>query len=104
MFHDCNLTADEGVENVPLSRPWRPFAQAIFINCRLGKHISPEGWNNWGKESNEKTVNYAEYNSTGAGANPSARAPYSRQLTDPTPYAIPTVLAGEDNWNPLNPK
>lgn len=101
VFHDCRLTAADGVENVPLSRPWRPYAQAIFINCELGKHISPAGWDNWGKASNEQTVNYAEYNSKGPGANPTARAPYSRQLTDPTPYAIPTVLAGNDGWNPL---
>lgn len=104
VFHDCKLTAEKGVENVPLSRPWRPYAQAIFINCELGKHISPAGWNNWGKASNEQTVTYAEYNSKGPGANPSARAPYSRQLTDPTPYDITTVLAGEDGWNPLEVK
>lgn len=101
VFHDCRLTAAEGVENVSLSRPWRPYAQAVFINCELGKHISPAGWDNWGKASNEQTVNYAEYNSKGPGANPTARAPYSRQLTDPTPYAITTVLAGNDGWNPL---
>lgn len=101
VFHDCRLTAADGVENVPLSRPWRPYAQAVFINCELGKHISPAGWDNWGKASNEQTVNYAEYNSKGPGANPTARAPYSRQLTDPTPYAITTVLAGNDGWNPL---
>lgn len=101
VFHDCRLTAADDVENVPLSRPWRPYAQAVFINCELGKHISPAGWDNWGKASNEQTVNYAEYNSKGPGANPTARAPYSRQLTDPTPYAIPTVLAGNDGWNPL---
>ena len=101
VFHDCRLTAAEGVENVSLSRPWRPYAQAVFINCELGKHISAAGWDNWGKASNEQTVNYAEYNSKGPGANPTARAPYSRQLTDPTPYAIPTVLAGNDGWNPL---
>lgn len=104
VFHDCKLIAEKGVENVPLSRPWRPYAQAIFINCELGKHISPAGWNNWGKASNEQTVTYAEYNSKGPGANPSARAPYSRQLTDPTPYDITTVLAGEDGWNPLEVK
>lgn len=101
VFHDCRLTAAEGVENVSLSRPWRPYAQAVFINCELGKHISPAGWDNWGKASNEQTVNYAEYNSKGPGANPTARAPYSRQLTDPTPYAISTVLAGNDGWNPI---
>ena len=104
VFHDCKLTGADGVKNVPLSRPWRPYAQAIFINCDLGDHISPAGWNNWGKESNEKTVTYAEYNSKGPGANPSARAPYSHQLTDPTSYAITTVLAGDDGWNPLSQK
>ena len=104
VFHDCKLTGADGVKNVPLSRPWRPYAQAIFINCDLGDHISPAGWNNWGKESNEKTVTYAEYNSKGPGANPTARAPYSHQLTDPTPYAITTVLAGDDGWNPLSQK
>lgn len=104
VFHDCKLTAEEGVKGVALSRPWRPYAQAIFINCELGNHIAPAGWNNWGKESNEKTINYAEYGSKGPGANPAARVPYSRQLTDPTPYAISTVLAGNDGWNPLESK
>lgn len=92
VFFDCNLTADDNVNKVYLSRPWRPFAQAVYIRCNLGKHIVPEGWNNWGKASNEQTVNYAEYQSTGEGANPAARAPYSRQLTDITPYTIPNIL------------
>lgn len=100
VFHDCTLTADDGVDKVYLSRPWRPYAQAIYINCNMGKHIVAEGWNNWGKESNEQTVNYAEYRSSGEGANPSARVAYSRQLTDITPYSITAVLAGQDNWNP----
>lgn len=101
VFHDCKLTGGDGVTNVPLSRPWRPFAQAIFINCDLGNHISAAGWDNWGNPANESTVTYAEYNSYGPGANPAGRASYSKQLTDPAPYAITTVLAGEDNWNPL---
>ena len=92
VFFDCNLTADNHVNKVYLSRPWRPFAQAVYIRCNLGKHIVPEGWNNWGKTSNEQTVNYAEYQSTGEGAAPSARVPYSRQLTDITPYTISSIL------------
>ena len=102
VFIDCKLTADQNVKRVYLSRPWRPFAQAIYIRCNLGKHIVPEGWNNWGKTSNEQTVNYAEYQSTGEGANPSARTGYSRQLTDITPYSIQSVLGGNDNWNPTD--
>ncbi len=101
VFYDCNLTADDDVTKVYLSRPWRPYAQAVFINCDLGKHIVPEGWNDWGKENVEKTVTYAEYGSKGPGANPKARAKFSRQLPDTKGYAIEEVLAGDDGWNPI---
>ncbi len=100
-FHDCRLTADEGVDGVYLSRPWRPYAKAVFINCDMGGHIKPEGWNNWGKKENESTVTYAEYRSRGEGANPSARASFGTQLADPAPYDPATVLAGSDGWNPV---
>lgn len=100
VFYDCKLTADEGVNEVYLSRPWRPFAQAVFIRCNLGKHILPEGWNNWNKKEAEKTVFYAEYESTGEGANPQARAKFSRQLKNLKGYEIEKVLAGTDGWSP----
>lgn len=101
VFYDCDLTADEDVKNVYLSRPWRPYAQAVYIRCKLGKHISPNGWDHWGKESNKETAFYAEYESKGEGANPSARVPYSHQLTDISRYDLGKVLAGEDSWDPL---
>lgn len=66
-----------------------------------GKHILPEGWHNWGKKEAEKTVFYAEYDSHGEGANPKARAAFSRQLKNLKGYEMETVLAGEDGWNPL---
>lgn len=101
VFHDCKLTAAEGVRNVYLSRPWRPYAQAVFIRCELGGHILPAGWHNWNKPEAEKTVCYAEYESRGEGANPKARAAFSRQLKSPKGYEIETVLAGSDGWNPV---
>ena len=101
VFYDCRLTADEGVTDVYLSRPWRPYAQAVFVRCDLGGHILPAGWNNWGKVENEKTAFYAEYQSRGAGANPQARAPFSHQLHSLEGYAMEDVLAGTDGWNPM---
>ena len=101
LFYDCKLTADEGVKNVYLSRPWRPYAQAVYIRCELGSHILPVGWNNWGKKENEKTVFYAEYQSKGPGANPQARAGFSHQLKTTKGYEMSTVLAGDDGWNPV---
>lgn len=104
VFYDCLLTADDNVQDgsVWLSRPWRPFGQCVFIRCHMGRHIKPEGWNNWGKADNERTAYYAEYQSTGPGANAAARAPWSHQLTDIGPYAdMKLILAGDDGWAPL---
>lgn len=101
VFWNCRLTAADEAGKVYLSRPWRPYAQAVYIQCEMGKHIVPEGWNNWGKASNEQTVYYAEYQSTGEGANPSARVKYSHQLTDISKYQPEQVLAGNDGWNPI---
>lgn len=101
LFYDCRLTADAGVNNVYLSRPWRPYAQAVFIRCNLGEHILPAGWDNWGNKDNEKTAFYAEYQSQGEGADPESRASFSHQLKDLKGYGMETVLAGEDGWNPV---
>lgn len=101
VFLDCDLTASDGVDKVYLSRPWRPYGQAVFIRCRLGKHIVPEGWHNWGKKDAEKTVFYAEYESTGEGACPDKRAAFSHQLESADDFALGKVLGGEDGWNPL---
>ena len=101
VFYDCKLTAEPEATKVYLSRPWRPYAQAVFIRCELGKHILPVGWNNWGKKENEKTVFYAEYESRGEGAHPKARAAFSQQLKNLKGYEINAVLVGEDGWNPV---
>ncbi|MCH5345648.1 MAG: hypothetical protein J1E63_00980 [Muribaculaceae bacterium] len=101
VFVDCDLTADPDVEGVYLSRPWRPYAQAAFIRCNMGGHILPAGWDNWGRESNEATVTYSEFDSRGDGANPAARVAYSRQLDNADAFTPALVLAGDDNWQPL---
>lgn len=101
VFYNCKITADEGVDKVYLSRPWRPYAQAVFIRCDMDRHIMPEGWDNWRNKENEKTVFYAEYQSKGEGANPNKRAAYSKQLKNLDNYDIETVLAGTDGWNPV---
>lgn len=99
VFIHCKLTG-EAAAKVYLSRPWRPYAQAVFIHCELGKHILPAGWNNWGKKENEKTVFYAEYQNTGEGADTRLRASFGQQLKDLKKYSEAEVLKGEDGWNP----
>ena len=97
VFKDCRLTADPGVERVYLGRPWRPYAQTVFLHCELGSHIRPEGWHNWGKESNEQTAYYAEYDCYGPGAGTAARAGWSHRLTpaEAAWYTYEGVMAGE---------
>lgn len=100
VFYNCEITANSDVDKVYLSRPWRPYAQAVFIQCNMGKHILPEGWDNWRNKNNEKTVFYAEYKSKGEGANPGKRVAYSKQLKNTEGYSIEEVLSGNDGWNP----
>lgn len=104
VFMDCKLTADPGVENVYLGRPWRDYAQTVFIGCEMGAFIQPAGWHNWNKPHAEQTAFYAEYRSTGPGANPAARVKWSHQLTaqQVAQYTIENVLGGTDSWNPAD--
>ena len=65
--------------------------------------VRPEGWHNWDQPQREKTSRYAEFNSTGLGANPQARVDWSRQLTpaESQKITIHAVLSGKDGWDPL---
>jgi pectinesterase len=87
---------------IGLGRPWRPYSRVIYLNTELPADLNPAGWNNWNNPANEKTAYYAESNSTGPGANPSARVPWSHQLTpvEARQYLPATFLAGPDHWNP----
>jgi pectinesterase len=116
VFMDCKLTGDpkpwvspDGVPintNQPpmadLGRPWRPYASVTYLNCELGNHIKPEGWNNWRNATNELTARFAEYNSTGPGANPDKRFKWAKQLTDDDAknYSVEKILGGTDGWRP----
>lgn len=94
VFHDCRLTARPGVERVMLGRPWRPYAKTVFVNCRMGSHIAPEGWFNWGVEK-EKTAFYAEAGSKtlcGKDVDVSKRVAWSKQV-GAADYTIDKVLA-----------
>ncbi|MCD0488725.1 pectinesterase family protein [Pedobacter sp. MC2016-14] len=82
VFLNCKITGTAPENSFHLGRPWRPFANTVFINCALGSMIKAEGWNNWGKESNEKTAYYAEYKNKGKGAKAAERVKWSHQLTD----------------------
>jgi pectinesterase len=103
VFINCKLTGNVPKGTVFLGRPWRPYAQTVFINTEMGSHIIPEGWNSWKDErfpDKEKTAFYAEYGSKGEGAKElSKRVTWSHQLSksDLEKYDLSKVLNG---WNP----
>ncbi|MDP9173459.1 MAG: pectinesterase family protein [Planctomycetota bacterium] len=105
VFSHCRITGAAPQTRAFLGRPWRAFASVIFLNCEMSEVIRPQGWNNWKKPEREKTARYAEFASTGPGANLSARVPWAKQLTTAEAAEITPakVLAGADDWNPAPP-
>jgi pectinesterase len=118
VFLNCHLTGDsrpwinpansitDAATNkayADLGRPWRPYASVAYLNCEMDAHIKPAGWNNWGNVTNETTASYAEYNSTGPGANPDKRVKWAQQLTDDEAkdFSVEKILGGADGWQQM---
>lgn len=82
VFHDCRLTADPGVKNVYLGRPWRPYATVVYLHTWMGPQIAPAGWREWhpGQTHSLNTAFFAEYDSAGPGTHPRQREPHSHQI------------------------
>ncbi len=99
IFNDCILTGDTSLHNVSLGRPWRPYAQVVYMHCYIGAHIKPEGWSNWNNTDNYLTTRYAEYRNYGPSADPAARVKWARQLPDEEikKYTLKNVMRG---WKP----
>jgi pectinesterase len=103
VFMNCKLIATDEVTTVYLGRPWRPYARTVFIECELGNHIRPEGWDPWKGDKmfpdKDKTAFYAEYKNFGEGSDVSKRVTWSRQLTrkEAKQYTLKSIFR---DWNP----
>jgi pectinesterase len=104
VFTHCRLTADAGVHDVFLGRPWRNYSRVVYLECWMGDHIRPEGWNNWNKEAAEQSSWFAEYASDGPGANAAARVKWAKPLTaaEAREFRPEVFLRGADGWNPAD--
>ena len=100
VFNKCRLTADADVTKCYLGRPWRQYAYTLFMNCELGSHIVPAGWDDWKKE--HALIRYAEYANTGAGANTSQRVDWAKNLTKKEAQKITMgeVFGITNGWQP----
>lgn len=120
IFDGCKFTADEGVTLgcTAIGRPWGVYAAVAVINSELGGHISTAGFTGAKNERyvsmtgkpTDATVQFVEYNNTGAGALTEAVAGM-RMLTaeEAAMYANFEVIFGKTNRNvtyldPWNPE
>jgi polygalacturonase len=104
VFDHCRLTAEPGVANVWLGRPWRPYARVVFLNTEMGGHIEPAGWREWhpGETNSLPTAFYAEFKSSGLGAPAGRRDPHTKLLTaaEAAGFDRSHFLGGSDRWDP----
>lgn len=100
VFRIPRFTADGGVANVLLGRPWRDYAEVVMLNPQLGAHIAPAGFADRGPNAARRmeTAFFRIYAPTGPGA-PTA----TKQLTaqEVAKYSLHEVVGGKDNWDPL---
>ena len=69
VFWDCDFVSDNcPAGTVFLGRPWRPNGKTAVLDCRLGAHISPEGFSPWQNRTDSDLACFAEAGSTGDGA------------------------------------
>lgn len=88
VFRYCRFTAQDVPEaSFYLGRPWRAWAKTLLLDCYIGAHIRPEGWDDWGKADFLRTGLYAEYDCYGPGSATDKRT-FSRQLTREEAAAI----------------
>jgi pectinesterase len=104
VFSGCRITGDAGAETY-LGRPWRAYGGVIFLNTEMSRVIRPVGWHNWNQPEREKTSRFAEFGSSGPGADPSARVPWAKALSaaEAAQITVQRVLGGADGWNPGSP-
>jgi len=103
VFSSCKITGESPDVKTYLGRPWRDFSAVVYLNTEMSDVVRPVGWHNWDLPAREKTSRYAEFNSTGAGANPKLRVAWSKQLTKSEAKKITAknVLSGDDGWSPV---
>ena len=106
VFSHCRITAETPETKTYLGRPWRAYSAVTFLNTEMSAVVRPAGWHNWDFPDREKTSRYAEFNSSGPGANPSARVKWARQLTrsQAKNITLKKVLGGFDGWDPKTGK
>ncbi len=81
VFEGCTIYGEAPAGTVYLGRAYSPYASVAYLNCVMDAVIAPAGWDDFGDMTREATVDFAEYGSSGPGADIADRVDWSRQLT-----------------------
>ncbi len=107
VFVDCRLTGEPTAKNYYLGRidPNAgnfPYSQAVYINCAMGSHILPVGWQ-LNNATTSSTVQDWEYQTTdlnGATLDASKRLSSSKQIDAATAAQYRSAAFVLGGWNP----
>lgn len=100
-FSRCTITGEPGAKTF-LGRPWRDHAATVWLHTEMSDAVRPAGWDNWNLPHREQTARYAEFGSTGPGAQPDQRVKWAKKLSESEAGELTAakVLRGHDGWNP----
>jgi pectin methylesterase-like acyl-CoA thioesterase len=88
-----------------LGRPWKEYSTTVIMQSDIGSFLNPLGWIEWVTNVKPpKTIFYAEYQNTGAGATVEKRvqwAGYKPTLTadEAAKFTVDSFIQGSD-WLP----
>ncbi|KAI3446125.1 hypothetical protein Pfo_002790 [Paulownia fortunei] len=93
VFLGCKIT---GTGGALLGRPWGSYARVVYALTYMSSVIQPEGWNDWGDATRQKTAYYGEYKCYGPGTNTDKRAKWSHILSneEAAPFLNRTMIGG----------
>ncbi|EEC71149.1 hypothetical protein OsI_02978 [Oryza sativa Indica Group] len=79
-FVGCKLTG-LGAGTSILGRPWGPYSRVVFALTYMSSTVRPQGWDDWGDPSNQRTAFYGQYQCYGDGSKTDGRVAWSHDLT-----------------------
>jgi pectinesterase len=82
VFDHCRITT-AGAGEYYFGRAWRPYARVVFLDTTIDGRIDPTGWREWtpGQTRTFETASFAEFGSTGPGADMTNRVSWAKSLT-----------------------
>ncbi len=99
VFWDCDFVSDCPAGTIYLGRPWRPTGKTAVLDCRLGAHISPEGFIGWNDRTDTDLAQFVEAGSSGEGPRPAPRGSTLLPLRMPPPCWPAPASAAVRNFN-----